>query len=519
MVRAIGQFAGIATVTLALSRVVVAQPSESSAPPSGGAEAPAAGVEASPSPVTPESVGTDPNRAAGAMQVDQPVPAQNDTPSEPSGERSIVAAQSAPADTIADPAAPGDATEFGETDPAPDAQVEPAPAGPEVPKPCVSLAECLESGRPIVQLRLRYERFDDTAFPKPAYAVTLRTSLGYESKPFYGFSALGQLVAVNVIGRNAFFTPGVPDRAEEGRSLLADTPAAKVQQAYLHYANSFLDVKLGRQEWTLNDMRFIGNSAWRQHVQAIDSARLDLTMADVLAVTYGYLWNVQRVFGPESALGYYDTSAHVVNLVHSRPERIRAAAYALLLEIKNQQELSTNTFGLRMEGPVRVSPNWEVLYAIDAAYQFGAYGNPNRVRAAYYMAELGVAFHGFGLKLHHNVREGRGDTNKFSTPLTNPWDGQIEHFAATPADGLRTVAAVLNGPIPGLSDVTFKSTYYNYWASRGSQHYGQEIDAGAEYKLSWVSDHWVVGVRTAYYKRDQLKVNATRFAGYTAYMF
>lgn len=511
MVRVTGLFLGVASVTLSLSHGVLAQPAETDAASSGGAEAPAATAGESGT-----ADGAAPNAGAEQTTVEPTTVERTVMVAPPSGAVVQEPAPQPSAAAVPDPRVT-DADSRGETQPDPKAP-EPA-APPAAPEPCLTLAECLESGKPIVQLRLRYERFEDTAFPKPAYAVTLRTSLGYESRPFHGFSALGQLASVNVIGRNAFFTPGVPDRAEQGRSLLADTPAAKVQQAYLHYANSFLDVKLGRQEMVLNDMRFIGNSAWRQHVQSIDSARADLAMADVLSVTYGYLRQVQRVFGPESALGHYDTSAHVFNLVHTRPERIRAAAYGLLLEVKNLQELSTNTFGLRMEGPVRVSPNWEVLYAIDAAYQFGAYGNPNRVRAAYYMAELGVAFRGFGLKLHHNVREGHGDTNKFSTPLTNPWDGQIEHFTATPADGLRTVAAMLNGPIPGISDVTLKATYYNYWASRGTLHYGQEIDAAAEYKLSWFTERLVVGVRTAYYKRDELKTDATRFAGYTAYMY
>ena len=55
-----------------------------------------------------------------------------------------------------------------------------------------TLKDAILSGRPLADLRLRYESVDLATKPAEAEAVTLRARLGYQIGQFAGFSVLGE---------------------------------------------------------------------------------------------------------------------------------------------------------------------------------------------------------------------------------------------------------------------------------------------------------------------------------------
>jgi hypothetical protein len=63
-----------------------------------------------------------------------------------------------------------------------------------------SLGEALEEGQLSLGLRYRFEHVDEDAFDETGDASTLRTLLGYQTRPFHGVSATLRLSNVTDLG-------------------------------------------------------------------------------------------------------------------------------------------------------------------------------------------------------------------------------------------------------------------------------------------------------------------------------
>src|SRR5258707_68248 len=62
------------------------------------------------------------------------------------------------------------------------------------------LKDALVGGKPMVNLRYRYEHVDESGNPRDANASTLRAAIGYETKAYCGFSVLAQYEGIFAVG-------------------------------------------------------------------------------------------------------------------------------------------------------------------------------------------------------------------------------------------------------------------------------------------------------------------------------
>src|SRR5260370_3958939 len=108
---------------------------------------------------------------------------------------------------------------------------------------------------------------------------------------------------------------------------MADPERARLNRLQLPYArgptesataNNLQDLRftIGRQRIIFADARFIGNVAWRQHEQTYDGISLVDTSLPATTFTYAYINRVNRVFGPVSPVGRYDSHSQLVNVVY-----------------------------------------------------------------------------------------------------------------------------------------------------------------------------------------------------------
>ena len=161
-----------------------------------------------------------------------------------------------------------------------------------------SLAAALRSGSASVTWRYRYEFVEDMAFDRNAHASTLRTTVGYETSPYRGFTL--QLEAENVrpIGSDLYDNRGAAHRhnGRLDRPVVADPGLTQVNQAALRFAASGgTAVTLGRQEILLDDQRFVGAVGWRQNHQSFDAARVVTDARGRL--NYALVRNAHRITG------------------------------------------------------------------------------------------------------------------------------------------------------------------------------------------------------------------------------
>src|SRR5690348_10745904 len=187
------------------------------------------------------------------------------------------------------------------------------------------LISALTNGSPLIDLRLRFEDVAQSNKLRRAYATTLRARLGYETGQFRGFSALAE---ADLIGHawGEHFNDTLNGNTEF--PAIADPDMAALNRLQLDYAAVLTDdaaaanrpdlhIHLGRQRIIFGDARFIGNAPWRQHEQTYDAVSVvDSSLADT-TLSYAYVEQVNRIFGPNSAMGRFNGDTHLFNAVYS----------------------------------------------------------------------------------------------------------------------------------------------------------------------------------------------------------
>jgi hypothetical protein len=253
--------------------------------------------------------------------------------------------------------------------------------------------ECLKEGKISAEVRYRFEAFerDGAPFTAPAYAPTLKISLGYETPSLHGFSAFAQGVAILVTGPADYSMPTSLSQSRPDRPAILDPKSLELGQGYLRWTggpqNKRLELTVGRQEIMLNDGRFITLSAWRQDHQTFDAVRLKAELPWDVSFNYAFLNRAHRVMGHDATDGKPPMHSHLLDLAWRKADEVNFSLYGALLGFRAPSDfnLATQTFGLRVTGPYLFNKNWGAGYTAEFANQKNFGNNPNRVNANYYL--------------------------------------------------------------------------------------------------------------------------------------
>lgn len=416
---------------------------------------------------------------------------------------------------------------FGFAAETPDIPITPSPSG-SLPSQAWAW---LKQGSLSASARHRVEVFDrdEPAFPHTAEASTLRLAVGYKTPTVVGFSAFAEYEGVYGLGLTDYDVPRVPGQTRIGTPGILDPRGNQLNQGWLRWAwgktNQQVVITLGRQEFTLNDGRFLSISPWRQNHQSLDAAKLDLGLPSGFGFSYAFVDRVHRVVGDEASDGQPSMGSHLLDLRWKSPDRLNLSAYTLLLDydLPVLRHQSTSTLGLRLSGPWKLDGDWAIHYAAEGANQQDYGRNPNSVNANYWLGELGMVWRGQVLKAGVAWLGGRSATDKLTTPLAQPFNGWTELFAANPSlgssHGLRASYLGLSGVAPVLGGITYAATLYDYVAASDGRAYGHEIDWAVSRKVIPGWDKWDIGIRFGYYWAYDLFGDALRTSIYTAWTF
>jgi hypothetical protein len=395
------------------------------------------------------------------------------------------------------------------------------------------LFDALTKGKFTGSARYRYEIYEQDSVPGAttvagglttgtARASTIRLSLAYETAPFAGFTGFVEVEGVYALGeKENYRIPNHPTQGNKARAIIADPRGTELNQAVLKWKaeDGLLQLVAGREAYALNNGRFISFSGWRQNNQTIDLLRGAVKLGPVTA-HYAHLTRVHRVVGPDATDGRLGMSSHVVHFDYARPGIVQASLYGLWLDYDrvNQATNDTRSLGLRLTGPYKLNDDWSVVYTADYAQQVGFADNPVDVSLDYWTLELGAGYRGHRVFGGWTVLEGkRGAT--FRTPLAHPFNGWVEKFLNTPANGLEARYLSATGPVPRVKGLTYTATYYNYHAATGGARYGSEIDAALEWRAAPVHPNLTLGWRFGRYSADTLFTDSLRTSVYAVLRF
>jgi len=363
-----------------------------------------------------------------------------------------------------------------------------------------TMAEAVAGGKAGLDLRYRYETVDIAGSANKAKASTLKTSLSYETGAYEDFGAFLQMDDVTAFGGKKYNSTV---NGKTAYPVVADPQGTEVNQAYLAYMGlTDTTLKYGRQMVVLDNARFIGNVGWRQNMQTFDAfTAVNKSLADT-AITYGYVTNVNRIFGERSSKGDIKTKTHLVNVSYSGLSAGKLTGYAYLLDLKSAA--SHQDLGVRFIGAAKVSEAAKLLYSAEFAKQSDYKDGAATIDADYNLLEVGVSMAGVTAKLGYEVLGGDG-SYAFQTPLAtgHAFNGWTDQFLSTPVNGLQDTYLSVAGKLAGVKLV---AVYHDFSADSGGGNYGTETDLLAVKKLS---DNYTVLAKYGSFAADNVAYKDT----------
>ena len=346
-------------------------------------------------------------------------------------------------------------------------------------------ADMVTEGEISLTFRYRYEYVDQDSFDRNARASTLKSRLTFKSTQYRGLSFLAEVDNVSYIGDDDFNST---DNGNTNYPTVADPKGTEVNQAWLKYSWQELSGTYGRQRIHHANQRFVGGVGWRQNEQTFDGFRAQWHGQNGLIVDYSYVYNVNRLFGPD------DTDAqpanlhgdnHLLRLDYTIAEGHTLSGFVYLLDVEERRayapglsvDNSTDTFGLEYNGDI--GP-----VSLRAAYasQSDAADSNLDYDADYYVLEGSAVFNPVTVKLGYEVLGGDNGVG-FKTPYAtlHAFQGWADKFLTTPGDGIEDLYLGLSGKLGG---VMLGATYHDFQAEDGSADLGAEIDLVATWPFN-----------------------------------
>lgn len=374
----------------------------------------------------------------------------------------------------------------------------------------VAAEDFLQAGDAGLDLRYRLELVDEDGFTKNAAASTLLAKLWYQSGEISGFSGYIEGTKTTVLGKETYNNT---INGNITRPVVADPDTAELNQAYVQFKNDIVTLRVGRQAIVLGNQRFVGAVGWRQNDQTYDAATLTASPMQGLSASYGYVWNVNRIFGDDHPLGNLGGNTHLVNLGYDGLGFGKLTAYAYLLDFEDNAVagLSSQTFGARFDGSHAIDETMKVSYSLEAARQSEHGNNPAEYQASYLHGSLGVSMGGYSGEIGYE-RLGSDNGVSFKTPLAtlHKFNGWADKFLATPANGLADLYASVAYKVPEgsvLGGTLFKAVYHRFDSAEGGLDYGSEVDLLASRK---VTKFLTASVKAAFYNADGFAADTSK---------
>ncbi|MEM9741206.1 MAG: alginate export family protein [Pseudomonadota bacterium] len=377
-------------------------------------------------------------------------------------------------------------------------------AAPATADTLEDLSDAVAGGTVKTNFRYRYEYVDQEGFDEEAGASTLLARLTYTSAPVFDGWQLGlEADYVALIGDENY------NSTENGNTefpVVADPEGFDLNLAFLRYKKDSFTFTGGRQRIAFGDQRFVGGVAWRQNEQTYDSLRFQYGVNEKLKLDYSYIWNVNRIFGPDDGAQPADWhgNSHLLAADYAIAEghSLRGFAYLLDFENGNGRPNSNNTFGLRYRGKVgAVGLNATVATQSDAG------DNPVSFDADYLGLEASYALKPLTPFVGYELLGSDDGNFAFRSPLAtlHKFNGFADLFLLTPNSGIEDTYVGVRGKLGG---VNLMARYHDFQSDEGSIDYGTEFNVVATWQ---VTKHFTTQLKFADYSADDFGRDTTKF--------
>lgn len=403
-----------------------------------------------------------------------------------------------------------------------------SPTQAEEAAPEYTFMDAVRAGKNLTSFRLRYEHVEqDGNAPsgrplKDANGVTLRSLIGWQTAPYNNFSVAGQIIDVSqfkddfndstngTLINSVSNQPGKLDYAK-----IVDPDDTDINQLYVDWTGIKNNrVRIGRQQINLDNVRFIGDIAFRQVMQVFDGITL---LNKSLPDTEIYIGHIERVKQITTKLRS-DGALEIINLKYriSPTESVTGYGYFSSFDdlgfgrawfgnvagtggiaagkngnINQETDQGNKILGIRLDGVHAFTLDWKGLYTAEYAKQTDYSGSDSRIDAHYYKLGGGAAYGNFSLRADQELLSSNSGRYAFQTPFgTNHlFQGWADKFLTTPLEGIKDTFVTATYKI---GDFQFFADYhviksddrFNTVGGGFGDKYGTEWNAAVTYNVN-----------------------------------
>jgi hypothetical protein len=364
-----------------------------------------------------------------------------------------------------------------------------------------ALLDAFTGGHATIEERARVQ-FVNQVGKSGAAALTLRSLIGFSTKPVDGLSATVQFL--NVADLTSSYNSGANGKTRYAAIL--DPSVTNLNQANIAYTGiSETIATIGRQIINLDDVRFVGNVDFRQNMQTFDAVTAANKTIDNLKVQGSYIWGIKNILNR-----HIPTQTYLVEGWYTPTKEVQLDAFgywygneaktvilgAAGCGLAGAAACNSRTLGARIHGtvplPQAISLEYKGTYAAQDPYD----GGSALIDADYVQASVKAIWNGYFIGAEYMLMGSNSNgTYAFQTPLAtkhafNGWD---EIFLTTPAKGLQAEQINIGGKVLGANLI---AKYYDFKSDYRGLSYGHEWDLSATYQFS---THWLIGAEYAAY--------------------
>lgn len=353
-----------------------------------------------------------------------------------------------------------------------------------------TLGEAVAQGQSLTSFRLRYEHVDQAGKAETADAWTLRSLVGWKTKPFHDFSVTAQLIGVSPFNHQYNdLDKGVLDPDKLDHPVVADPEDYDINQLFLQWSGlPSTNLRLGRQAVFFDNWRFVGDVRFRQVMQVMDGIALENSSLPDTEIHIAHFARIKQITTRRQ-----DVNVELFNIKYKFTPAESLTGYGYLVDWNGRdlQASSTQTFGLRFDGTRKMSEDWNLLYTAEYAKQDDYKDGHSDIDNYYYRVGAGLGRGDWFLRIDQEKLSGNNRGKAFQTPLgTNHlFQGWADVFLTTPKEGIEDTMLIAGGKIMGI---TLKGEYHwinsdrNFVKVGGGQgdRYGEELDLSAGYSFN-----------------------------------
>ena len=349
------------------------------------------------------------------------------------------------------------------------------------PEEADSPLHAITDGKLLFTLRPRYEHVEQDGKPNNADATTMRTLLGWETKPWYGLSARFEAINVGHVFEQEY------NDTRNGKTsfpTVADPDDTDINQIYADYAGlADTRIRLGKQAIKLDNVRFVGNVDFRQVMQVFSGLTVSNRTLPNTELYAAHLWRVKNVFAQQQEIRFeiahidwtWKPGNHLVGYGYFLDQAKTVSTTGLA-------DNSDRVVGVRADGGYPLSIAWKALYTAEYAKQDPYANGDARIDAAYEHLGAGLQWKDFFGRVDYERLGSNEGKYGFQTPLgtNHPFQGWADQFLTTPPQGIRDWYVSAGVP---LWKAKLYTEYHWFRSDVGSIDYGSEVDFGATLPL------------------------------------